>query len=111
MENTILTWVADREYIPNTLCVNVREYEFIWLLWRLSETAPRPRFACPAGGTGRLYKIQLPEGKILGMWGESGHELGELNWAHGIACPSEDLIYIADMNDWRVQRLVTKGKK
>src|ERR1700688_749572 len=24
MENTILTWVADREYIPNTLCANVR---------------------------------------------------------------------------------------
>src|ERR1019366_9065494 len=60
---------------------------------------------------GRLYKLQLPEGKILGVWGESGHELGQLNWAHAIACPSEDLIYIADMNNWRGQKLVTKGKK
>jgi hypothetical protein len=49
--------------------------------------------------------------RILAAWGESGHELGELNWAHGLACPSEDLIYIADMNNWRVQKLVTKEKK
>jgi hypothetical protein len=49
--------------------------------------------------------------RILAAWGESGHELGELNWAHGLACPSEDLIYIADMNNWRVQKLVIKGKK
>jgi len=49
-------------------------------------------------------------GRRAGCFGV-GHELGELNWAHGIACPSEDLIYIADMNNWRVQKLVTKGKK
>ena len=60
---------------------------------------------------GRLYKLQLPEGKIIGVWGESGHELGQLSWAHGLACPSDDLIFIADMNNWRVQKLVTKGKK
>jgi hypothetical protein len=24
---------------------------------------------------------------------------------HGIACPSDDLIYLADMNNWRVQKL------
>jgi len=60
---------------------------------------------------GRLYKIQLPEGKIVGVWGESGHELGQLNWAHAIACPSEDVLYIADMNNWRVQKLVLKAKK
>jgi hypothetical protein len=39
------------------------------------------------------------------MLGESGHEMGQFNWIHGIACPSEDLLYVADMNNWRVQKL------
>ena len=38
---------------------------------------------------GRLYKMTL-DGKILGMLGESGHEMGQFNWAHGLACPSEN---------------------
>ena len=45
------------------------------------------------------------DGRILGVFGESGHELGQFNWIHGIACPSEDLLYVADMNNWRVQRI------
>ena len=80
--------------------------------WTICITNTTPQYLYTTDNEpGRLYKLQLPEGKILGMWGESGHELGELNWAHGLACPSEDLIYIADMNNWRVQKLVTKGKK
>ena len=54
---------------------------------------------------GRLYKLTL-DGKILGMLGESGHELGQFNWPHGLACPSENEVYVADMNNWRVQKLI-----
>ena len=80
--------------------------------WTICITNSTPQYLYTTDAEpGRLYKIQLPEGKILGKWGESGHELGQLNWAHGLACPSQDLIYIADMNNWRVQKLVTKGKK
>ena len=39
------------------------------------------------------------------MLGESGHEAGQFNWIHGLACPSEDLLYVADMNNWRIQRI------
>ena len=60
---------------------------------------------------GRLYKLSVPDGKILGKFGISGHELGQFNWAHGLACPAEDVIYVADMNNWRVQKLVVKGKR
>ena len=45
------------------------------------------------------------DGKIVGMLGESGHELGQFNWIHGLACPSENTLYVADMNNWRVQKL------
>ena len=54
---------------------------------------------------GRIYKLTL-DGKIVGMLGESGHELGQFSWTHGIACPSENTIYVADMNNWRVQKLI-----
>jgi len=54
---------------------------------------------------GRLYKMTL-DGKILGTFGESGRQIGQFNWPHGIACPSENVIYVADMNNWRIQKLV-----
>ena len=48
----------------------------------------------------------LPICKIVGMLGESGHDMGQFNWIHGIACPSENTLYVADMNNWRVQKLI-----
>jgi sugar lactone lactonase YvrE len=54
---------------------------------------------------GRVYKLTL-DGTIVGMLGESGHDLGQFNWAHGLACPTEDTLYVADMNNWRVQKLI-----
>jgi sugar lactone lactonase YvrE len=56
---------------------------------------------------GRVYKLTL-DGKIVGMLGESGHETGQFNWIHGIACPSENVLYVADMNNWRVQKLMLR---
>jgi hypothetical protein len=59
---------------------------------------------------GRIYKMTL-DGKIVGMLGESGRDLGQFNWIHSIACPSEDLLYVADMNNWRVQKLLLRPEK
>ena len=56
---------------------------------------------------GRLYKLTL-DGKIVGTLGESGHDVGQFNWVHALACPSEDVIYAADMNNWRVQKLLLR---
>jgi NHL repeat len=53
---------------------------------------------------GRLYKLSL-DGTIVGMLGESGRDVKQFNWIHGLACPSEEVIFVADMNNWRVQRL------
>ena len=56
---------------------------------------------------GRLYKMSL-DGKIVGMLGISGHEMGQFNWPHGLACQNENTVYVADMNNWRVQKIVLK---
>ena len=56
----------------------------------------------------RIYKVSL-DGKVLGVYGQPGRNLGEFGWIHAIACPSEDEIWVAELINWRVQKLVTRG--
>jgi len=56
---------------------------------------------------GRIYKVSL-DGKVLGVYGKSGKNLGEFGWIHAIACPSENEIYVGELLNWRVQKLVVK---
>jgi hypothetical protein len=53
---------------------------------------------------GRIYKLTL-DGKILGTLGQSGRGAKQFNWIHSLACPSENELLVADMNNWRVQKL------
>lgn len=53
---------------------------------------------------GRIYKLDL-SGKVLGVLGESGKQLKQFGWIHQIACPSENELYVAELLNWRVQKL------
>ena len=53
---------------------------------------------------GRVYKLSL-DGKVLGVLGESGKQLKQFGWIHEIACPSENVLYVAELLNWRVQKL------
>jgi hypothetical protein len=53
---------------------------------------------------GRIYKISL-DGKILGVLGGGGRTLKHFGWIHEIACPSENELYVAELLNWRVQKL------
>jgi len=54
---------------------------------------------------GRVYKLTL-DGKVLGVLGQSGKQLKQFGWIHAIACPSENEIYVAELLNWRVQKLI-----
>jgi DNA-binding beta-propeller fold protein YncE len=54
---------------------------------------------------GRVYKLSL-DGKVLGVLGESGKQPKQFGWIHEIACPSENVLYVAELLNWRVQKLV-----
>lgn len=56
---------------------------------------------------GRIYKLSL-EGKVLGLLGQSGKQLKQFGWIHAMACPSENVLYVAELLNWRVQKLVLK---
>jgi hypothetical protein len=53
---------------------------------------------------GRIYKLTL-DGKVVGVLGEAGKELKQFGWIHEIACPSENELYVAELLNWRVQKL------
>ena len=54
---------------------------------------------------GRIYKLSL-DGKVLGILGKSGKQLGQFGWIHEIACPSADELYVAELLNWRIQKLI-----
>jgi hypothetical protein len=62
------------------------------------------------GFPGRIYKLTL-DGKILGVLGESGKQLKQFGWIHEIACPSENELFVAELLNWRVQKLILESSK
>ena len=54
---------------------------------------------------GRIYKLSL-DGKVLGVLGESGRQLKQFGWIHEIACPSENVLFVAEIITWRIQKLL-----
>jgi DNA-binding beta-propeller fold protein YncE len=59
---------------------------------------------------GRIYTLSL-DGKVLGVLGESGKQLKQFGWIHEIACPSENVLYVAELLNWRVQKLILHPQK
>jgi hypothetical protein len=56
---------------------------------------------------GRIYKLSL-DGKVLGILGKSGKQPKQFGWIHEIACPSERELYVAELLNWRVQKLTLR---
>jgi len=61
------------------------------------------------GGYDRILELDQ-EGRILGTFGEPGHEPGQFAWAHFLAVAPDRTIYVADVLNWRFQVLVPTGK-
>ena len=57
---------------------------------------------------GRIYKLTL-DGKLLGVLGQSGKQLKQFGWIHEMACPKEGVLYVAELLNWRVQKLLLHG--
>ena len=54
---------------------------------------------------GRIYKMTL-DGKVLGVLGRAGKQLKQFGWVHQMACPSENVLFVAEILNWRVQKLI-----
>jgi hypothetical protein len=74
--------------------------------WTVCITPPPNEILYSSDGyPGRIYKLSL-EGKVLGVLGESGKQPKQFGWIHEIACPSENVLFVAELLNWRVQKLI-----
>lgn len=74
--------------------------------WAICITPPPNQVLYSSDGyPGRIYKLAL-DGKVLGVLGESGKQLKQFGWIHEIACPSENELFIGELLNWRVQKLI-----
>lgn len=78
--------------------------------WAICITPPPNQFLYSSDAfPGRIYKLTL-DGKVLGMLGKSGKQLKEFGWVHEIACPSENELYVSELLNWRVQKLILEPR-
>ncbi|HML17564.1 MAG TPA: peptidyl-alpha-hydroxyglycine alpha-amidating lyase family protein [Bryobacteraceae bacterium] len=59
---------------------------------------------------GRIYKLSL-DGQLLGMFGQTGRQMKQFGWVHEMDCASENTLYVAEILNWRVQKLILHPAK
>jgi NHL repeat len=69
---------------------------------------PNPVLYSSDAFPGRIYRLSL-DGKVLGVLGQSGKQLKQFGWIHEMACPAPNVLYVAELLNWRVQKLVLHG--
>jgi len=57
--------------------------------------------------SGEIYKMEL-DGTILGKFGHAGKELGGFQVVHMMDCRNPNQIIVAEIESWRVQKLMLK---
>jgi hypothetical protein len=79
-----------------------KQYLYVSNSW--PDSAP----AASAEFTGEIYKMEL-DGTIVGKFGKAGKASGEFATTHQMDCRDPDVIYTAEINDWRSQKITLKG--
>jgi DNA-binding beta-propeller fold protein YncE len=74
--------------------------------WTVCITPPPHQFLYSSDAyPGRIYKMTL-DGKVLGVLGTSGKQPKQFGWIHEMACPSENTLFVGELLNWRVQKLI-----
>ena len=56
---------------------------------------------------GEIYKMQL-DGTVIGRFGKAGKQFKEFGMVNAIDCRDPNTLYVAEMMNWRVQKLTLK---
>ncbi|HEX4511113.1 MAG TPA: peptidyl-alpha-hydroxyglycine alpha-amidating lyase family protein [Burkholderiaceae bacterium] len=76
--------------------------------WAICITPPPHQVLYSADAyPGRIYKLTL-DGKVLGTIGGPGRQLKQFGWVHEMACPDENTLWVAELLNWRVQKLLLR---
>ena len=106
-----LNWKANFDNVGNPWAVCVsggpgpknpgKQYLYVSNSW--PDSAP----AAAAEFTGEVYKLEL-NGTIVGKFGKAGKAVGEFATIHQMDCRDPDVIYTAEINNWRSQKILLK---
>jgi hypothetical protein len=59
-----------------------------------------------AGAIGKVYKLDMTTGKIIGQFGRNGRFPGTIDAIHQLACPDEKTLYLANLYSGRLDKWV-----
>jgi DNA-binding beta-propeller fold protein YncE len=95
------TAIWDTVGAPWGLCVSLGTPQYLYTSNSIGTTIDEPNRAT----SGEIYKVQLPEGKVVGRFGKAGKALKEFASIHQMDCRNPNEIYVAEIQAWRIQRV------
>src|SRR5262245_420234 len=87
----------------------IAEWKGFGAPWAICVTPAPNEFLFTADPNGHIYKLDM-NGKILGWLGKYGKDVGEFMWIHELHCQSENELYVGEIQNWRMQRIVIKSQ-
>ena len=101
--NLVLRNIYDNIGVSWTVCISPGPHQYLFS----SNSNPNGN---PPGSwdiTGEIYKMEL-DGTIIGKFGHAGKQLGGFQVVHTMDCRNPDQIIVAEIESWRVQKLMLK---
>lgn len=110
VDNNDVIYVADRGNSRIQVFDTEGNRKAVWNLptapWALCLTNG-PSQVMFVGSVGRVYKMGL-DGKVLGAFGRPGRMAGTIDSVHGIACPDEKTLFLANLYASRIDKWVAQ---
>jgi hypothetical protein len=95
--------VYDNVGAPWAVCISNTPHQYLYT----SNSFPTGNNFDQASMTGEIYKMEL-DGTVLGRFGKAGHGPKEFSSIHQMDCRNPDEIYVAEITQWRVQKVTLK---
>ena len=86
-----------------TVCVSPGPHQYLFT----SNSNPNGNAPGSWDVTGEIYKMEL-DGTILGRFGHASKQPGGFQVVHMMDCRNPDQIFVAEIESWRVQKLIFK---
>jgi hypothetical protein len=88
---------------PWAICISPGPHQYLFV----SNSIPDNGDSRLAAQTGEIYKMEL-DGTIVGKFGKAGKALKEFSTVHEIDCRNPNELFVSEITDWRVQKIVLK---
>jgi len=104
--NLVLKSIYDNIGDSWTVCISPGPHQYLFS----SNSNPNGNRPGSWDITGEIYKMEL-DGTTLGRFGHAGKEHGAFQVVHMMDCRNPDEIIVAEIESWRVQKLLLKPQR